>query len=196
MNTFLLLAVVGVYQANAFFFPKVKTVDALDLNKYTGRWYEVYSSLIQRSTFQRNAYCTSATYSLNTDKTIKVFNAARTGSVTGPPSEVVGVAVVPNPKYPGALNVKFSTGPQGDSANYLVVKLGPATFGKNGDYEYTIITSPLKALMWVLARDVKDFKAKYETEVLAYLKANGYRWFWNRPRATYQGDDCIYPKQN
>jgi len=194
MNTLLLLAVVGLYQANAFLFPKVKTVDTLDLNKYTGRWYEAYSTLVQKATFQRNSYCTSATYTINGDGTVKVFNAGRIGSATGKANEILGVAKVVDAKVPGALNVKFATGPQGDSANYLVVKLGPATFGKDGLYEYTVISSPKKFLAWVLVRDVKDFKAKYETEVLAYLKDNGYKWFWNRPRATYQGDDCIYPQ--
>jgi len=172
MNTLLLLAVVGLYQANAFLFPKVKTVDTLDLNKYTGRWYEAYSTLVQKATFQRNSYCTSATYTINGDGTVKVFNAGRIGSATGKANEIIGVAKVVDAKVPGALNVKFATGPQGDSANYLVVKLGPATFGKDGLYEYTVISSPKKFLAWVLVRDVKDFKAKYETEVLAYLKDN------------------------
>ena len=34
------LALVSSY-AHAFFFPKIKTVDNLDLSKYDGRWYEV-----------------------------------------------------------------------------------------------------------------------------------------------------------
>ena len=76
----------------------------------------------------------------------------------------------------------------------LVVKLGPATFGANGQYEYTVITSTGKSLLWVLARDPTQFKAKFEKEVLEYVKKNGYDWFWNKPRATYQGADCVYPK--
>lgn len=75
----------------------------------------------------------------------------------------------------------------------LVIKLGPATHGKDGLYEYTVISTPRKTLMWVLARNAKQFKAKYDTEVRQYLEKNGFTWFWNKPRPTYQGDDCVYP---
>merc|ERR1711962_1057490 len=45
---------------------KVKTVDELDLTKYMGRWYEMYNSLIQRQTFQKDSFCTTADYTLKT----------------------------------------------------------------------------------------------------------------------------------
>ena len=75
----------------------------------------------------------------------------------------------------------------------LVVKLGPPTHGSKGQYEYTVITSPGKVFSWILARDVKVFREKYEKECLDYLKSNGYTFLWNKPRKTYQEKDCIYP---
>ena len=72
----------------------------------------------------------------------------------------------------------------------LVIKLGPVV---NGQYAYTIITSNYKAFTWILARDVKVFRGKYEKETLEYLNNNGYNWFWNKPRKVYQEDDCLYP---
>jgi len=75
----------------------------------------------------------------------------------------------------------------------LVVKVGPATNSEQGLYEYAIVTSNYKAFTWILARDVKVFREKYEKEALEFCKKNGLNWFWNKPRSVYQGDDCLYP---
>ena len=74
----------------------------------------------------------------------------------------------------------------------LVVKLGPEN--NDGKYAYSVITAPLKSMVWVLARNPETFHKQYETEVLAYLKKNWYSFFWNKPRESYQGDDCLYPQ--
>ena len=77
----------------------------------------------------------------------------------------------------------------------LVIKLGPPTFGTDGKYEYTVITSPGKIFSWILARDPATFREKYEAETLKYLQDNGYTYFWNKPRKSYQEKDCLYPGQ-
>ena len=71
------------------------------------------------------------------------------------------------------------------------MKLGPEN--EDGKYAYSIITTPYKALLWVLVRDTKTFKKQYDAEVLDYLKKNGFNFIWNKPRETYQGQDCLYP---
>ncbi|XP_057305173.1 outer membrane lipoprotein Blc-like [Hydractinia symbiolongicarpus] len=189
----IVFCVVFLYGANGFLFPKVKTVDKLDLNKYLGRWYEVYSSLIQRQTFQRNSVCTTATYKLKSDGNVNVFNAGITKTAKGAPFNATGTAV-PVKGEAGKFIVNFDVAPfKTTSPNYLVIKLGPETHGKDGLYEYTVISTPRKALVWVLARNAKQFKAKYDAEVRQYLEKNGFTWFWNKPHPTYQGDDCVYP---
>ena len=47
--------------------------------------------------------------------------------------------------------------------------------------------------MWVLARDAKVFREKYENEVLDFLKGNGFTNVYNTPVRSYQEADCIYP---
>jgi len=44
----------------------------------------------------------------------------------------------------------------------------------------------------VLARDVAEFKLKYDDEVTAKLKEQGFTKFYNKPTETYQGSDCMY----
>lgn len=80
-------------------------------------------------------------------------------------------------------------------ADYIlqIIKVGPETFGEGGLYEYSVFSTPEKTIMWVLTRDIAKFKNTFETEVLKYLKDNGYNCFHNRPRHNYQGGDCIYP---
>ena len=42
-------------------------------------------------------------------------------------------------------------------------------------------------------RDYESYMKTYDTEVQKYVKEKGFVWFWNKPRATYQGKDCLYP---
>ena len=74
-----------------------------------------------------------------------------------------------------------------------MIKLGPPSHGPKREYEYTVITSPGKLFSWILARDIEVFREKYEAETLKYLKDNGYNFFWNSPKKTYQEKDCVYP---
>lgn len=51
------------------------------------------------------------------DGEIKVTNYRRIGSPTGNLSYINGVAKVVDPKFPGAINVKFPVGSQSDKPN-------------------------------------------------------------------------------
>ena len=72
------------------------------------------------------------------------------------------------------------------------MKLG--TLNKDGQYSYAIVTSNLKSFLWVLVRDHDDYMKTQDAGIQAWLKENGFTWFWNKPRKTYQGKDCLYPK--
>merc|ERR1712060_359511 len=167
----------------------VKTVDKLDINKYLGRWYEATSSYIPKKTFQKNSFCTNAIYSLRKDGKIGVLNSGRLLSPTGKENSIKGYAYVVDPKFPGKLKVAF---PSASEGNYWVVKLGP--LNSDGKYSYAVVTSNFKLITWVLVRDVDEYKTKYYHEVQTFLKKNGYDRFYNRPKPTYQGKDCIYNK--
>ena len=72
-----------------------------------------------------------------------------------------------------------------------VVQLGPATF--NGYYyQYSVVTGPWRVYLFVLARNVTEFKQNYDHEVLTELKEQSFTKFYNKPVETYQGNDCIY----
>ena len=62
----------------------------------------------------------------------------------------------------------------------------------NGEYQYSIVSDPFKASLFVLARNVNDFETLYNDEVAAFLKNSGFTNFLNKPIKTYHGDDCNY----
>ena len=72
-----------------------------------------------------------------------------------------------------------------------VVQLGPPTF-KGNYYQYSVISGPGKYDLFVLARNITEFKQNYDEEVLTKLKAQGFTRFYNKPTDTYQGKDCMY----
>ena len=61
--------------------PAVRSVESIDLNRYTGTWYEI-ASYPQR--FQEGCTGTTATYTLQEDGTISVLNRCRRDSLEGP----------------------------------------------------------------------------------------------------------------
>lgn len=73
-----------------------------------------------------------------------------------------------------------------------VIKLGPATYGPEGQYQYSVVTDNLKATLFVLARDVDVFQRDYEQEVLAFLTEQGFTSALNKPIKTLHNDQCLY----
>ena len=73
-----------------------------------------------------------------------------------------------------------------------VISLGPE---KDGLYEYSVATDPMKMGLYVLARDVETFRQKYEHEVLQFVREQGFIYPINKPIPIPQNDKCLYPPQ-
>jgi lipocalin len=61
----------------------------------------------------------------------------------------------------------------------------------NNKYDWAIVSDPLKAFLFVLARDVDQFKKKYDKEIKKKLKAYGFTGL-SAPIETHQGKGCVY----
>jgi lipocalin len=83
--TVFIFALVGVFQFfaqatvfTAFEIPPA-TVSSLNASTYLGRWYQMYTSLIPTTTFEKDAYCVTADYydpSITSEKiTFKITNS-------------------------------------------------------------------------------------------------------------------------
>lgn len=173
---------------SAFAFCAAQTVPAVNQTAYLGRWYQVYSDLAVEATFENSSYCDTADYGLYPNGTISILNRERQYSVDGPERVIYGWAAADNSANPGQLTVNLQT--TEFPAPYWIYKLGPETY--NGSlYEYSIVSDPFKLTLFVLARNLTEFTAYWQTEVLSWLEKNGFTRLLNTPIATVQ-DGCTY----
>ena len=111
------------------------TVSSVDLQRYTGTWYELAS---YPQFFERGCSNVRATYTAQKDY-IKVFNQS---TKDGKPNEITGKAfVVPNSGN-AKLKVQFFWPFKG---NYWIIDL-------DKDYKWAIVSDPKQKTLWILSR--------------------------------------------
>ena len=142
-----------------------KAVDAIDVQKYAGRWYEVARLPMY---FQRNcASDVQAKYSLNSDKTIKVRNQCMNKEGKLDVSE--GVAY---PQNDGNSQLKVSFLPKGlrwvpfSKGDYWVLRV-------DEDYQVALVGGPSHRYLWLLSR-IPDVDEAVIEDYLNTAKAQGY----------------------
>lgn len=117
-------------------------VPAVDLQMYTGTWYEIARLPFS---FESKLKCNTATYSLRADGRINVLNK---GHLISNPSKIKtakGKAFIPDKNVPAKLKVQFFWPFRGD---YWIMEL-------DKDYKYVLIGGPSLKYLWILARDKK-----------------------------------------
>jgi apolipoprotein D and lipocalin family protein len=155
----------------------------------------MYADKIVMTTFEKDSYCATAFYGANDNGTLSVHNYATIGSPDGEVYIIDGFAYQSNlPEEPGQLLVD-SDDASPFPAPYWILELGPEN--NEGLYEWAIVSDNLSLFLFVLARDVETFEAKYDAEVQAILKELGFTG-QTAPIPTYQESDCVYEnaKQN
>merc|ERR1712146_315020 len=108
----------------------INVVDNLNLTAYFGVWYQMYDDLSATATFEHDAYCATANYTLRDDGKVSVHNQERYASPTGDARGILGYAYAPNASYPAICS--------------------PC-------YDYAIVSDPTKISLFVLARDYDQF---------------------------------------
>ncbi len=126
---------------SAFAQDPLQSVPKVDLNRYTGRWYEIakYPNRFERKC-DRNV---TATYTLRSDGKIGVANACTTRE--GKLTQAEGWAKVVDQKTCSKLKVTFFWPFFGD---YWIIDLSP-------NYEYAVIGEPSRKYLWILSRTAK-----------------------------------------
>ncbi len=67
--------------------------------------------------------------------------------------------------------------------------MGPLNNDKK--YDWAIVSDPLKAFLFVLARDVDEFNKKYDKDIQKKVAQLGFKGFL-APMKTHQDKDCVY----
>ncbi len=167
----LMLALLGVGAARAASLPPPlpagsanAPVEALDLERYAGRWHEVARLPM---VFQRRCIGdTTATYTRLEDGRIEVRNGCRTKD-----GRIESTGVARRAGTDGALEVRFAPAWLGWLpmvwADYWVVDLDP-------DYRWAVVGGPSRGAMWILSREPTLEPALLE-RLRQRAEARGYR---------------------
>ena len=140
--------------------PPLDTVSNVDLNRYTGKWYEIAR---YPNWFQSSCASSTADYTANADGTIGVFNTclAADGSVN---STIQGTARKVDSATNAKLKVTFPSIPF--PADYWIIQLGE-------NYEYAVVGEPTRSTLFVLSRTPTLDQNRLNT-ILAQLTDQGY----------------------
>ena len=133
----------------------VKTIPALDVQRYLGTWYEIakYPNWFQRKCVSN----TKAVYSPRADGTLKVLNSCKT--VDGEVVDAEGTARQVGSKDSPKLEVRFA--PAWLSfiplvwGDYWVIDLDP-------QYQVAVVSDSRREYLWILSRTPQLDKKVYE----------------------------------
>jgi len=137
----------------------LRTVDSVDLSRYSGTWYEIAR---YPNRFQRDCQSdVTAEYTLRKDGKVQVLNSCR--QKDGKTKTARGTAKVADKRTNAKLRVTFFWPFYGD---YWVIGLSP-------DYRYAIVGEPKRKYLWILSRTPEMDEGTYK-EALEQIRAAGY----------------------
>jgi len=139
---------------------KLATVEQVDIDKYSGTWYEIARL---PNSFEKDMKCVTATYSLKDNGKIKVLNRGFVPGSSGKWKNARGTAWVPDEQFPGRLKVTFFWPFAGD---YYIMVL-------DEEYQYALVGDPSRKYLWVLARHPSLDQAKYN-KLLEHAQKEGF----------------------
>jgi apolipoprotein D and lipocalin family protein len=144
----------------------VRTVDAVDLQRYLGDWFEVarFPNRFQQSC----AGDVRATYATRPDGRLDVINRCR--AADGHVIEAQGVARVVDARTSAKLKVRFAPA----VLSFLPFVWGDYWIvGLADDYAWAVVGSPDRAYLWILARASTLETARLDV-ARAAARANGF----------------------
>ena len=140
--------------------PPLQTVEAVDLDRYLGRWYEI-ARLPNR--FETDCEGVTADYARRDDGLISVVNTCRKGAPDGPEKQATGRARIVDTQTNAKLEVSFFGPFWGD---YWVIDLAE-------DYSHAVVSEPEGRYLWILARD-PTIDDTLKADLLAAISAQGF----------------------
>jgi lipocalin len=146
-------------------------VDAVDIAKYTGGWFELFTTQHVKDTMEYNCRCSQAWYDLNKDDPNKldVLNGCRRWRRW---TYVRGSAVQSNPiQHPGQLNVTLRVRQQDTQGQYNILKLWR---DDNGNYPYALVGGGESNTLWLLGRSPMKPSEEIVDDALHQAKCDGY----------------------
>jgi apolipoprotein D and lipocalin family protein len=147
--------------------PPMRTVESVDLERYSGVWYEI--ARLPNDFQDHCAGDVKATYSLRPDGRIDVVNACRTES--GGLDEARGIArIASRDGHNTKLKVRFAPA----ILSFLPMVWGDYwILGLAPDYNWAVVGEPSRKYLWILAR-TPDLPPSALEQAREIAKFNGY----------------------
>lgn len=131
----------------------LKTVESVDLMRYSGTWYEIAS---YPQYFEKGCTNVKATYTPKEDY-IEVLNQSiKNGKV----NNITGKAFVVSNSANAKLKVQFFWPFKGD---YWIIDLAP-------DYTWAVVSNPKKTTLWILSRTAVMDEKLYADIIQSLIK--------------------------
>jgi apolipoprotein D and lipocalin family protein len=140
--------------------PPLQTVVHVDLQRYSGTWYEIAS---YPHRFQKGCVASRAHYELRADGQVGIVNQCRQERLDGELRTVSGTARVTDPVSNARLEVSFFRPFWGA---YWIIAL-------DADYRWAVVGHPSREYLWILSRTPVLDDAVYR-QLVAGLPAQGY----------------------
>jgi apolipoprotein D and lipocalin family protein len=156
----ILLTVIGCVNMPKQTSSPLQVVPYVDLNRYTGTWYEIAR---YPHSFQEGCVGSKATYTMRDDGKLSVLNECYDKTFDGKIRSAKGKAWVVDKETNAKLKVSFFWPFAGD---YWIVDLG-----KN--YEYAVIGHPKRKYLWILSRS-KEIEGEVYKTILSHLRNKQY----------------------
>jgi apolipoprotein D and lipocalin family protein len=135
----------------------LETVPQVEIHRYMGTWYEIASF---PAWFQKDCTGTTATYSLNTDATVKVLNRCFKKTLRGSEDHAEGSAFIEDTSTNAKLKVTFFWPFYG---KYWIIELAE-------DYSYAVVGHPNRNYLWILSRTPKMSPHLYDSLLSRIVK--------------------------
>ena len=145
---------------------ELKAVVSVDLNKYSGKWFEIgkYPNKFQKQCVGN----TTAIYTVKGDGKLEVLNQCV--KKDGSSNSAKAAGKVADKASNAKLKVRFAPGALSFLpfvwANYWIIDLDP-------NYEYAVIGEPKREYLWILSRKPDMAKSTYQ-EILKKVEGLGY----------------------
>ena len=159
MKNFLLITFISLFFIGCSTkYPDLKTVTSVDIQKYSGSWYEIARF---EHFFEKGCKNVTATYQLKKDGDIKVTNKC-INIQDNKSKEATGIAYAVD-KTNSKLKVSFFRPFYGD---YYIIDLAD-------DYSYALVGSPSRELLWILSR-TKTISDNTKNKILKKVPLAGF----------------------
>lgn len=141
----------GAAAVPAFADAPLPVVERVDLERYSGRWFEIAS---MPNAFQRGCVGTEVVYKLQEDGTLRFENGCRKGSLENELEISTAKATVECEETNAKLRVRFFW-PL--SVDYYIIDLD------RENYQWAVVGHPSRDYLWVISREPKMDESLYQT---------------------------------